>query len=81
MANIQDSLHYWMKNVQICFYHFAASDKAIMPRFRGHKNPAKDWKCILQKGIRKLTNYYLVTVRESFVYIRHSLWLGSCLFF
>lgn len=54
VADIQDGLHYRMKNVQICFYNLAASDKAIMPRLGEIKNSVKDCKCILQKGIKKM---------------------------
>lgn len=67
-----------MKNVQICFHPLAASDNAIVPRLGKIKNSAKDLKCILQKSIKKKTNYYLVIVDKSFVYT-HFGWAAACL--
>lgn len=54
VANVQDSLHYRMKNVQIYFHNLVASDKACMPRLGEIKNPVKDCKYILHKDIKKI---------------------------
>lgn len=41
VAEIQDSLQCWMKQVQICFYYFMAPGKILTPNFGGFRNSAK----------------------------------------